>query len=94
MSPEVLIMSVAAWESLVPDDRELVRSVVRESSRYMRRQWQALEHQSQKKAGADGVLIVTDFDRRPFEDAMTDVHAKTAQDPVLAALIARIRKVE
>jgi len=94
MSPEVLIMSVAAWESLVPDDRELVRSVVRESSRYMRQQWQALEHQSRKKAEADGVLIITDFDRRPFEDAMTDVHAKTAQDPVLAALIARIRKVE
>jgi tripartite ATP-independent transporter DctP family solute receptor len=94
MSPEVLIMSVAAWESLVPDDRELVRSVVRQSSRYMRQQWQALEHQSRKKAEADGVLIVADFDRRPFEDAMTDVHAKTAQDPVLAALIARIRKIE
>jgi TRAP-type C4-dicarboxylate transport system substrate-binding protein len=94
MSPEVLIMSVAAWESLVPDDRELVRSVVRQSSRYMRQQWQALEHQSRKKAEADGVLIVADFDRRPFEDAMTDVHAKTAQNPVLAALIARIRKIE
>ena len=94
MSPEVLIMSLAAWESLLPDDRELVRNVARESSRYMRQQWQALERQSRKKAEAEGVLIATSFDRKPFEEAMTDVHAKTAQDPALAALVTRIRQVQ
>jgi tripartite ATP-independent transporter DctP family solute receptor len=94
MSPEVMIMSLAAWESLSPNDRELVRSVARESSHYMRQQWQALEDQSRKKAEAEGVLIVTNFDRQPFEDAMTGVHGKAAQDPALAALITRIRQVQ
>jgi len=94
MSPEVLIMSVGAWESLLPDDRKLFRDVARESNRFMRKQWQALEKQSRRKAEAAGIEIVAKFDRQPFEGAMTGIYAKAAQDPTLAALIARIRQVK
>jgi hypothetical protein len=37
---------------------------------------------------------VTDFDRKPFEDAMAGIYAKAQRDPAAAELIERIRKVE
>ena len=94
MSPEVLIMSIKAWESLSPQDRRLFREVARESNRYMRKQWQALEKKSREEAEAAGVTIIAEFDRIPFEDAMTGVYAKAKQDPQLGALITRIRQVK
>jgi len=44
--------------------------------------------------GFAGVMIVTDFDRKPFEAAMAGIHAKAQRDPAAAELIERIRKVE
>jgi TRAP-type C4-dicarboxylate transport system substrate-binding protein len=38
--------------------------------------------------------IVADFDRKPFEQAMTGIYARTQRDPAAAPLIERIRKVE
>jgi hypothetical protein len=37
---------------------------------------------------------VTDFDRKPFEAAMTAIYAKAQRSPAAAELIERIRKVE
>jgi hypothetical protein len=39
-------------------------------------------------------MIVTDFDRKPFEAAMAGIYQKAQRDPVAAQLIERIRKVE
>jgi TRAP-type C4-dicarboxylate transport system substrate-binding protein len=46
------------------------------------------------QAKAAGVTIVTDFDRKPFEAAMTAVYAKAQRNPAAAEPIERIRKVE
>ena len=37
--------------------------------------------------------IVSDFDRKPFEAAMSPLYAKVQRDPAAASLIERIRKV-
>ena len=55
MSPEVLVMSLKAWESLSSEDRKIFRDAARESSRFMRERWQALEEQSRRQAEAAGV---------------------------------------
>ena len=94
MSPEVLIMSLKAWDSLTPEDQKIFRQAARESSRFMRAKWEALEKESRRQAEAAGVVIVSKFDRKPFEDAMTGVYAKAAQDPNIARLIRRIRQVQ
>jgi tripartite ATP-independent transporter DctP family solute receptor len=94
MSPEVLVISLKAWQSLSADDQKIFREAALRSSRFMREKWRDLEEQSQRKAEAAGVTIVRDIDRKPFEDAMATIYAKAAQDPVAAALIERIRKVE
>ena len=94
MSPEVLVMSQKAWESLSAEDRKIFREAALRSSQFMREKWRDLEEQSRRLAEAAGVMIVTDFDRKPFEAAMTGIYAKARRDPAAAQLIERIRKVE
>nr|WP_249779167.1 TRAP transporter substrate-binding protein [Bradyrhizobium sediminis] len=94
MSPEVLMMSQKAWESLSAEDRKIFREAALRSSQFMREKWRDLEEQSRRQAEAAGVTIVTDFDRKPFEAAMTGIYAKARRDPAAAQLIERIRKVE
>jgi tripartite ATP-independent transporter DctP family solute receptor len=94
MSPEVLVMSRKAWESLSPDERKLFREAAQRSNLFMREKWKELEQQSRRQAEAAGVTIVTEFDRKAFEAAMAGIYAKVQRNPANAALIARIRKVE
>ena len=94
MSPEVLVMSKKAWESLSADDRKLFRDAALQSNLFMREKWKDLEQRSRRQAEAAGVTIVTDFDRKPFEAAMAGIYAKAQRDPAAAKLIERIRKVE
>lgn len=94
MSPEVLVMSLKAWQSLSADDQKLFREAAQRSSQFMREKWRDLEEQSQRKAEAAGVKLIRDLDRKPFEDAMAGIYAKAQRNPDAAALIERIRKVE
>ncbi len=94
MSPEVLVISLKAWQSLGPEDQQIFRESALRSSRFMREKWRDLEEQSQKKAESAGVIVVREIDRKPFEDAMAPIYAKAGQDAAAAALIDRIRKVK
>jgi len=94
MSPEVLVMSQKAWESLSADDRKIFREAAIESSHFMREKWKDLEERSRRQAESAGVTIITDFDRKPFEAAMAGIYAKAQRDPAAAELIERIRKVD
>ena len=94
MSPEVLVMSEKAWESLSAEDRKIFRDAAIQSSRFMREKWKDLEERSRRQAEGAGVTIITDFDRKPFEAAMAGIYAKAQRDPAAAELIERIRKVD
>jgi TRAP-type C4-dicarboxylate transport system substrate-binding protein len=94
MSPEVLIMSRKAWESLSAEDRTLFRESALQSSRFMRERWKDLEAQSRRQAEGAGVTIVTDVDRKPFEAAMASIYTKMQRDPAAARLIEQIRKAD
>jgi tripartite ATP-independent transporter DctP family solute receptor len=94
MSPEVLVMSQKAWQSLSAEDQKIFRESALRSSRFMREKWKDLEDQSRQRAEAAGVIIVKDFDRKPFEAAMATIYEKAQRDPATARLIERIRKVE
>jgi TRAP-type C4-dicarboxylate transport system substrate-binding protein len=94
MSPEVLVISQKAWHTLSAEDRQIFRDAARESNLYMREQWKALEDKSRRQAEAAGNVIITDFDRKPFEAAMAPVYAKAERDPQIGRLIERIRLVQ
>jgi TRAP-type C4-dicarboxylate transport system substrate-binding protein len=94
MSPEVLVMSRKAWDSLSAEDQTIFREAARDSSLYMRRRWQTLEDASRRAAEAAGTTIVTDFDRKAFETAMDDIYQQTMRDPEAGRLIERIRQTQ
>jgi tripartite ATP-independent transporter DctP family solute receptor len=94
MNPEVLVMSLKAWQSLSEQDRTIFREAAAESSRFMHEKWRDLEQRSREEAQEAGVTIIADFDRKPFEAAMAPIYEKAKRDPATAALIDRIRKTE
>ena len=94
MGPELLVMSPRAWESLSAEDQEIFRDAARKSSLFMRELWSGLEERSRQQARAAGNTIIADFDRKPFEHAMSTIYEKTVSDPGLRQLIERIRKVQ
>lgn len=94
MSPEVLVMSRRAWDSLTPEDQTIFRETARESSRFMREQWKTWEDRSRAQALKAGNVIIADFDKRPFADAMAGIYDKTLSDPKLKLLVDRIRQGE
>jgi tripartite ATP-independent transporter DctP family solute receptor len=94
MAPEVLVMSLRAWETLSAEDRMIFRTAARESSIYMRQLWSGLEEQSRQQARAAGNLII-EVERQPFADAMTTVYAKPIGEArAQQELIERIRQVQ
>ena len=95
MSPEVLVMSQKAWQSLSAEDRKIFRDAAARSSQFMREKWTAISRSVRaSRPRPQASTIVTDFDRKPFEAAMAEFYAKAQRDPAAAALIERIRKVE
>jgi len=94
MGPEVLVMSLPAWESLSAEDREIFRDAAHKSSVFMRQIWSGLEERSRQQAQSAGNTIIDNFDRKPFEDAMSTIYAKTVTDPDLRQLVERIRQVQ
>jgi tripartite ATP-independent transporter DctP family solute receptor len=94
MSPEVLVMSLKAWQSLSTEERRIFRESALRSSQFMREKWRDLEEQSRKQAESAGVAIVTEIDKKPFEAAMAGIYTKAQRNPAAAQLIERIRNVE
>ena len=94
MSPEVLVMSLPAWESLSSEDRDIFLEAAAKSNIFMRSLWTSLEERSRQQARAAGNIIITDFDRKPFEEAMSVIYDKAATDADTQQLINRIRQVK
>ena len=94
MSPEVLVMSLPAWESLSGEDRDIFLEAAVKSNIFMRSLWASLEERSRQQARAAGNIIITDFDRKPFEEAMSVIYDKAATDADTQQLINRIRQVK
>ena len=94
MSPEVLVMSRKAWDSLSPEDQRIFRDAAGESARFMRHQWKAWEERAREQATKAGSVIITEFDKKPFMDAMSDIYRNALADATLGRLVDRIRQVK
>jgi tripartite ATP-independent transporter DctP family solute receptor len=94
MSPEVLVMSLRAWDMLSSEDKDIFLEAAVKSNIFMRQLWTSLEERSRQQARAAGNTIIADFDRKPFEDAMRVIYDKAATDADARQLIERIRQVK
>jgi tripartite ATP-independent transporter DctP family solute receptor len=94
MGPEIVIMSRRAWEELSPDERAIFRDAARESTRYMREQWNTREQQSRKQAMSAGVQVVDTIDRKAFEAATAPLRNDMRKDSRFGPLIKRIETLQ
>jgi len=94
MGPEVLVMSLRAWESLSAADKDLFREAARRSSLFMRGLWAGLEESSRRQARGAGNTIVADFPRQPFVQAMGAIYEKALAIPDVRHIVERIRQLQ
>ena len=94
MSPEVLVMSLRAWEALSGEEREIFLEAAVKSNIFMRQLWTSLEERSRQMALAADNVIISDLDRKPFEDAVAPIYDSVAADADARQLIDRIRQIK
>ncbi len=92
--PEVLVMSKTTWDTLSPEDQEIVRQAAKDSVPIMRELWFAQEAASEQKLRDSGVEIVADIDKTPFIEAMGPVYEKYVTSDKLKDMVARIQATE
>ena len=93
MTPEMLVMSKMTWDTLTPEDQQIVRETAKESVGRMRELWQESEIKAREAVLAGGSQV-NEVDKQPFIDAMAPVYERFGADPKVAGLIARIRAVQ
>jgi len=92
MTPDVLVMSSKAWNSLSAEDQQVFRTAARESAKVMRTQWKMREEDSQRRAQEDGVAVIT-IDKEPLEAALTGLFEKVLVDSRSKLLVESIQKI-
>jgi tripartite ATP-independent transporter DctP family solute receptor len=91
MAPELLVFSKRVWDGLAKDEQDVIRKAAKESVPYMRKLWDDQEAKSRKTVEGGGSQIISDINKKSFQDAMKPVYAKFAGDAKLQALVKRIQ---
>ena len=89
--PEVLVVSQVAWQLLSPDDQKVLRAAARESAMLQRQLRLERENMARTTAASFGVQIIADVDRKALADSTAPVYANYAANPVVKALVERIK---
>lgn len=89
--PSVVLFSRRTWETLSPEDRNIIRAAARESVAYYRQLRDRDEALARRTAEAAGVVTVTDIDYDAFAAILMPLHDTTVTDPRLKRMIVRIK---
>ena len=93
MAPEMLLMSKKVWDTLSPQDQQIIRDAAKASVPYMRKLWDEKELESRKKVEAGGAQIV-EVDKKSFQDAMKPVYDKFITDPKLKDMVQKVQATQ
>jgi tripartite ATP-independent transporter DctP family solute receptor len=74
--PELLVFSKTSWNKLSKEDQDLVKKVGREAQAEQRVLWYAAEKTALDKMKEVGTEIVTQIDKKPFQEAVKPVWEK------------------
>ncbi len=93
--PECLCMSKKTWDTLTPEQQEILKVAGRNSAEVQRKLWQEREKASMDKVTAGGTIVNTIADKGPFQAAMAPVYDKfLAANPDLTDLVNMIRNAD
>ena len=94
LSPEILVMSKAVWDTLSETDQALIRQAAALSVPLMRELWNERVAASQEIVIAHGNEIIEEVDKQPFIDSMQPVYDQFVTTPELRALVDRIQAMD
>ena len=89
--PELVVFSRASWQKLSPEDQTLIKKLSKDMQQEQRVLWYAAENAAIEKMKAAGTEIITDIDKKPFQDAVKPVWDKYGAK--YAAMVKRIEAV-
>jgi len=93
--PECLCMSKKTWDTLTPEQQDIVMTAGRNSAEVERKLWQEREMASMEKVKAGGTIVNTIADKGPFQASMAPVYDKfLAANPELTDLVNMIRNAD
>lgn len=94
MAPEVVMFSKLVWDKLSPEDQKIIRQAAKDSVPAQRQFWADRDAASLKIVLAGGAQIVSDVDKKSFQDAMGPVYAKFVTTPKMKDLVKRIQEIK
>lgn len=69
MIPDVLVMSAKVWETISPEDQQIILEAAQASTQSHKAAWDAAVEESVAQAKEMGVTFVTDVDKDAFREA-------------------------
>lgn len=94
MAPEVVMFSKAVWEKIPAEDQKVIRQAAKDSVAAQRQFWDERDAASLKIVLAGGAQIVSDVDKKSFQDAMGPVYDKFVTTPKMKELVKRIQEIK
>jgi tripartite ATP-independent transporter DctP family solute receptor len=73
--PEVILISKKTWDSLSPEDQELIKQATKDSTIYQKQLWSDFTQRSMQKLKEQGVSIITP-NKELFRQALAPLYAK------------------
>ncbi len=83
MTPEVVIVSKAAWDKFSPEDQKIIKEAARASEKAQKAAWSAYEKKSIdaiKKGGKNVITDVKPAEKKVWQDAMKPIYEKYGKD--------------
>lgn len=76
--PELIIMSKITWDSLSPDDQQIIKQAALDSTVVQREAWAEMEKEAEENAIADGATVtyLTAEEKQAFQDAVMHLYSK------------------
>jgi tripartite ATP-independent transporter DctP family solute receptor len=90
--PEIFVFSKKVWDTLTPEQQQMIREASVEATKRERELWQAMERRSMKELEGLGVKINADVDKPAFIKATAPVREKFGAK--YADLLAQVEAVK
>ncbi|MGF6779832.1 TRAP transporter substrate-binding protein [Paraburkholderia sp. GAS334] len=96
MTPEVLVFSKKVWDTLTPQEQDIIKKAAADSVPYYQKLWTARENDAAKTVTKGGATIVasTQIDRAAFVKAMQPVWTKYERTPQMKQIVDEIQAVK
>ncbi len=96
MTPEVLVFSKKIWDTLSPQEQEIIKKAAADSVPYYQKLWTARENDASKTVTKGGAQIVasSQIDRAAFVKVMQPVWAKYEKTPQMKQLVEEIQAIK